>query len=251
MTFSTLSQNLLNLIPQITNHTASTLEVSCTPGFSGGLEQHFVMEVFETLPNNTQALVASNWSESAVVAVVGLIPESNYIVSVKAVNERGESSPVYVGGKTEGFVRSLPRAISPSRMPILFVLVGVLVTLMILGAFTTAAITFRRARRLKKRRKSEEEEEAAEIEASFRSDAAHTVAVSGIASGSSNGTGNANGKGNNNANGDVAKDETSLPLLSGRFIGSSLCIMVTDRDHGIMVSLYHAFWDIGYSDRYS
>jgi hypothetical protein len=57
------------------------------------------MEVFETTPNNTQVLVASNWTSDPTIGVRGLLPESNYIISVKAVNDRGESSPVYVGGK--------------------------------------------------------------------------------------------------------------------------------------------------------
>ena len=55
-----------------------------------------------------QVLVASNWTRESTVSVRGLLPQSNYIISVKAVNERGESSPVYVGGKTEGLVQSLP-----------------------------------------------------------------------------------------------------------------------------------------------
>ena len=105
----------LSLSLQITNHTASTIEVGCVPGFSGGLPQHFVMEVYETTANNTQVLVASNWTRDSTISVWGLLPESNYIISVKAVNDRGESSPVYVGGKTEGFVQSLPRAVEESR----------------------------------------------------------------------------------------------------------------------------------------
>eukprot|EP00095_Tigriopus_kingsejongensis_P007812 snap_masked-scaffold204_size260821-processed-gene-1.10 protein:Tk07812 transcript:snap_masked-scaffold204_size260821-processed-gene-1.10-mRNA-1 annotation:"neural cell adhesion molecule 2-like" len=132
---------------QISNHTASTIEVTCTPGFSGGLVQHFVMEVFETMPNNSQVLVASNWTEDATISVWGLVPESNYIISVKAVNEKGESSPVYVGGKTEGFIQSLPRAVEESRLPLLFVIIGILGTMMILGACVTATIACKRKRR--------------------------------------------------------------------------------------------------------
>lgn len=109
------------------------------------------MEVFETTSNNTQVLVASNWTEDTTISVFGLLPESNYIISVKAVNERGESSPVYVGGKTEGFIQSLPRAVEESRMPLLFVIVGVLVSLMIIGAFFTAFLTIRRRRRNKQK----------------------------------------------------------------------------------------------------
>ncbi len=163
---------------QISNHTASTIEVSCEPGFSGGLQQHFVMEVFETTANNTQVLAASNWTggPEAVVSVRGLLPDFNYIVSVRSVNDRGSSSPVYVGGKTtehSAVRRPMPSAVGggQSRAPLLVVIVGILVSLMIVGACFTAALALRRRR---ERRKGEREEAAAaeaeqkEIEASLR-----------------------------------------------------------------------------------
>ena len=156
---------------QISNHTASTIEVKCEAGFSGGLAQHFVMEVFETTSNNTQALVASNWTSdpSSGVAVRGLLPDYNYIVSVRAVNERGSSSPVYVGGKTETVSKPLPRQVDESRAPLLVVLVGILVSLAVVGACFTAALALRRAReRSKMRAAAEAAREAAEIEASLR-----------------------------------------------------------------------------------
>ena len=113
------------------------------------------MEVFETTENNTQVLVASNWTQDTTISVWGLVPESNYIISVKSVNDRGESSPVYVGGKTEGFIQSLPRAVAESRLPLLFVIVGILVSLMLLGALVTATIAIRK-RRLNKYRAQDE-----------------------------------------------------------------------------------------------
>jgi hypothetical protein len=136
---------------QITNHTASTLEVSCQPGFSGGLQQYFVMEVFETLANNSQVLVTSNLTDEPTISVWGLLPDYNYIVSVKAVNARGESPPVYVGGKTEGFLQPLPRAVDESRLPMLYVIVGILVALMVFGALVTATLAVAKSRRNKMR----------------------------------------------------------------------------------------------------
>ena len=129
------------------------------------------MEVFETV-NNTQVLVASNWTserdpgdeidpdlEDPVMGVWGLLPDSDYIISVKAVNERGESSPVYVGGSTrmnggrEDGATWLPingnEADEDARRPLLFVIVGILVTLMILGALITAILAVRRRKMAK------------------------------------------------------------------------------------------------------
>ena len=91
---------------QVSNYSRSTVEVKCQSGYSGGLSQRFIMEVFETV-NNSQVLVATNWTDLNVgnnqevnLGVGGLLPDSDYIISVKASNERGESSPIYVGGST-------------------------------------------------------------------------------------------------------------------------------------------------------
>ena len=91
---------------QVSNYSTTTVEVKCQSGYSGGLSQRFIMEVFETV-NNSQVLVATNWTDLNVgnnqevnLGVGGLLPDSDYIISVKASNERGESSPIYVGGST-------------------------------------------------------------------------------------------------------------------------------------------------------
>ena len=41
------------ILLQIKNTTKTTLEVGCIAGFDGGMEQHFVIEVFKTV-NNSQ-----------------------------------------------------------------------------------------------------------------------------------------------------------------------------------------------------
>ncbi|QQP35875.1 Hemicentin1like [Caligus rogercresseyi] len=109
----------------IRNHTASTIVVHCLPGFNGGLSQIFVIDVFETAMNNTQILISSNKSASSDhIEVRGLTPESNYILSIKSVNERGESAPIYLGGKTEGYIHYLPVKNEFSRLPLLFIIIG-------------------------------------------------------------------------------------------------------------------------------
>ena len=152
------------------------------------------MEVFETTENNTQVLVASNWTEESTISVWGLVPESNYIISVKSVNDRGESSPVYVGGKTEGFIQSLPRAVEESRLPLLFVIVGILVSLMLLGALVTATIAIRK-RRLNKYR------DAAEFAA---------VAAGG---GTANNSGGSGASGSSTTGSEDVDETVGMPLL--------------------------------------
>ena len=82
------------------------------------------------------------------LGVWGLLPSSNYIISIKAVNDRAESSPVVVGGNTVGSGSLLPLPVSTeeTRFPMLFVIVGILVALMIIGAFVTATLAIRKRR---------------------------------------------------------------------------------------------------------
>lgn len=144
---------------RVSNYTSSDVEVKCQSGFSGGLDQRFIMDVFETV-NNTQILVATNWTgmkvgsmeQEVTLGAWGLLPDSDYIISIRAKNEKGESSPVYVGGSTritEG-ATWLPindnKTEVQGRMPLLFVIVGILVTLMIMGALLTAILAVRRQR---------------------------------------------------------------------------------------------------------
>ena len=86
----------------------------------------------------------------------GLLPNSDYIISIKASNAKGESSPVFLGGSTrltQNDASWLPindaAESEQSRMPLLFVIVGILVTLMIMGALLTAILAVRRRREAK------------------------------------------------------------------------------------------------------
>jgi hypothetical protein len=55
---------------------AGSVEVRCQAGFNGGLEQHFVLEVFEML-NGSQVLVATNWSRDPTIRVTGKSQRAN------------------------------------------------------------------------------------------------------------------------------------------------------------------------------
>jgi hypothetical protein len=115
----------------VSEQTASSVEVSCKPGFSGGMEQHFVLEVFEMV-NSSQNLVSSNWSRDPSVRVVGLTPNYSYILSIHAANARGESEAVYVGGQTASWQ---PQVLSSphDRLPVLYIIVAILCSIMILS----------------------------------------------------------------------------------------------------------------------
>ena len=136
---------------EIADRTAGSVEVGCIPGFAGGLEQHFVLEVFEMI-NGSQTLVASNWSRAAQVRVSGLQANTSYILAVHAANERGDSPAVYVGGQTASFLPQLPHT-SPNRLPVLYIIIAVLCSVMFLSVLLSVTAACRRyalTRRTKK-----------------------------------------------------------------------------------------------------
>ena len=98
----------------------------------------------------------SGLADEVTLGAWGLLPNSDYIISIKASNAKGESSPVFLGGSTrltQNDASWLPindaAESEQSRMPLLFVIVGILVTLMIMGALLTAILAVRRRREAK------------------------------------------------------------------------------------------------------
>ena len=67
------------------------LQVDCLPGFDGGLEQLFVLEVVDGLTNTHLANVSS---PNPQFTVTGLNPGQEVNLVIKAVNSNGASQPV-------------------------------------------------------------------------------------------------------------------------------------------------------------
>ena len=128
------------------------VEVECEAGFSGGLEQHFVLEVLEII-NGSQSLVMSNWSSDPLLRVDGLKSNTSYIFAVHASNDRGESPAVYVGGQTASSLPSLPSSSTPNRTPLLYIIISVLCAMMFLIVILSVTAACRRYKLLKKTNK--------------------------------------------------------------------------------------------------
>ena len=67
------------------------LQVDCLPGFDGGLEQLFVLEVVDGL---TMTHLANVSSPTPQFTVTGLNPGQEVNLVIKAVNSNGASEPV-------------------------------------------------------------------------------------------------------------------------------------------------------------
>ena len=134
----------------ISARTLGSVEVECNAGFGGGLEQHFVLEVFEMV-NGTQELVASNWSRDPTVQVVGLEANTSYILAVHSANDKGVSPSVYVGGQTASLQPRLPT--SPDRLPLLYIIIVVLCSVMFLSLVLSITAACRRCMLVRKAQK--------------------------------------------------------------------------------------------------
>ncbi|NXE03399.1 NPHN protein, partial [Chaetorhynchus papuensis] len=86
----------------------SSLSLSWSPGFDGGLPQHFLLRVEgPDAPPPPAAFVTSGFS----LTLGGLRPATPYDVTVRARNARGDSAPVRLRATTS----ALPEAPPPVR----------------------------------------------------------------------------------------------------------------------------------------
>lgn len=81
----------------VVNQTSASLVVRCQPGFDGGLNQRFVMEVYV---RHGQSL-AGNVTADKPAFTVGNLPSGlGFDISVYAYNSRGPSDPVQLHAYT-------------------------------------------------------------------------------------------------------------------------------------------------------
>ncbi|KAK4309229.1 hypothetical protein Pmani_019125, partial [Petrolisthes manimaculis] len=74
----------------LVNLTLGTLEVGCTAGSDGGLRQRFVARVYAA---PTHTLLVTLEEDEPRFHVMGLTPGQDYLITVTAVNAKGESPP--------------------------------------------------------------------------------------------------------------------------------------------------------------
>ena len=127
---------------KVVEKTQTSVLIGCREGIAASLDTTFVLEVFHVV-NGSQELVASNWSRTAEVRAVGLSPNTSYILAVHATNDKGRSASVYIGGHTEGWGPPMP-ATDEDRLPVLYIIVAVLLSIMFLSLVLSITAACRR-----------------------------------------------------------------------------------------------------------
>lgn len=81
----------------ILNQTSATLHVECLEGFDGGLQQFFVMEIYDAL---TKKLVSNVTSRFPVFFISGLESGVGFAIELYAANKKGRSTIVHLQAAT-------------------------------------------------------------------------------------------------------------------------------------------------------
>lgn len=81
----------------VVNQTTDSLEVQCLPGFNGGLQQHFLLEVTDI---QTKLLLANATDKIPEFTVSGLNSGRGLKITIYAVNANGRSKSAVIEGFT-------------------------------------------------------------------------------------------------------------------------------------------------------
>ena len=81
----------------VANTSMTSFSMNCAPGFNGGMEQSFLLEVRES---QSQVLRYNVTSFKPIFSVNGLEPGAHYQACVYSFNHKGRSEPVVVQAST-------------------------------------------------------------------------------------------------------------------------------------------------------
>ena len=79
------------------NESTDSFQVTCHPGFTGGLPQHFTLTVYRVSSDNGELHLASNLTSAMpVFTVAGLDPGSKYVGELVGHNVKGMGVPTTI-----------------------------------------------------------------------------------------------------------------------------------------------------------
>ena len=74
----------------MTNESTDAFQVTCQPGFNGGLPQHFTLTIYKVSPENAELNLSANLSSALpTFTVSGLDPGSKYVGELVGHNVKG------------------------------------------------------------------------------------------------------------------------------------------------------------------
>jgi len=125
----------------VLNQTTDVLQVRCEPGFDGGLDQIFMLEVIDVMSSMVLANVSS---PRPVFMITGLNPGRDLRLLVFATNKNGRSDPTVL----EGFTTKVAQLQVETPVPIQFtpflgILAGAVVTLLVLAVVVILLIRYK------------------------------------------------------------------------------------------------------------
>nr|XP_040583949.1 nephrin-like isoform X1 [Lepeophtheirus salmonis] len=97
----------------IVNESTDSFGVNCSPGFNGGLPQHFTLAVYKVGEDQSRTLVANLSSPTPHFTVTGLEPGSNFIGSLLGHNVKGMGVPTTI----RVYTLKLPEKLIPPIEP--------------------------------------------------------------------------------------------------------------------------------------
>ncbi|XP_071512423.1 nephrin-like [Panulirus ornatus] len=143
----------------LTNETTDTLFVMCLPGYDGGLEQDFTVEVFEFDGKSRNTVLNLTENDEPTFTIEGLHPGASYLLAMYSKNVKGKSEQRILHGFTLPSPPDLPPTIPSTHIfpitPILGVLIGVVGALVLVAIVVVVVMKLRGdARRSKERPES-------------------------------------------------------------------------------------------------
>nr|XP_045597281.1 synaptogenesis protein syg-2-like [Procambarus clarkii] len=131
----------------ITNQTTNTIFVDCLPGYDGGLEQQFVLQVFEFDGETRHMMLNITEMVEPSFTIEGLHPGTSYLLAMYAENIKGMSDQRTLHGFTLPSLPGQRNRISHPHIfpitPILGVLIGVVGALVLVAIVVVVVMKLR------------------------------------------------------------------------------------------------------------
>ncbi|RWS27275.1 nephrin-like protein [Leptotrombidium deliense] len=102
----------------VTNHTVTTVSIDCRAGYDGGLQQQFVLEVYEYRREHLISNITS--TEMPFFNIHDLLPETTYLFVIYSKNSRGKSKRVSVVTQTDAIIADEDTGKRCELLPLLF-----------------------------------------------------------------------------------------------------------------------------------